>query len=82
MVYAFTPPQAMRVTASTCGSGFDTLLLLGAGGLQPDTTLVNDDDPGCSADTSNSRIDQVTPTGRRGLGGGGEGLCLVAWLHV
>jgi hypothetical protein len=46
------------------------VLLLGPSDLDPGAMLINDDDPGCAADTSNSRIDQVGISGgvvRRGV---------------
>ena len=79
VVYAFTPGAPMAVSVRTCGSGYDTVLLLGrlqpglpaAQQLQLADTLANDDDPSCvspgnPAAGSNSRIDTVG--GRIGVG--------------
>ncbi|KAG2443499.1 hypothetical protein HXX76_001852 [Chlamydomonas incerta] len=76
VVYAFTPGAPMAVSVRTCGSGYDTVLLLGqlqpglpaAQQLQPADTLANDDDPGCvspgnPAAGSNSRIDTELEAG-------------------
>ncbi|GFR49208.1 hypothetical protein Agub_g11122, partial [Astrephomene gubernaculifera] len=61
VVYALTPAQSMSLSASTCGSSYDTVLLLGLGDLAPEHTLANDDDPSCGSSppaSSCSRIDQ------------------------
>ncbi|KXZ45019.1 hypothetical protein GPECTOR_59g626 [Gonium pectorale] len=60
VVYSFTPSRDLSVTASTCGSSFDTVLLLGLGGLAPEQVLANDDDPGCG---TASRLDAALPAG-------------------
>ncbi|GLC43955.1 hypothetical protein PLESTB_000213700 [Pleodorina starrii] len=61
VVYAYTPAFAMTVTASTCGSTYDTVLLLGQAPLRLAETLANDDDPACG---SASRIDTDLQPGR------------------
>ncbi|PNW74113.1 hypothetical protein CHLRE_13g585800v5 [Chlamydomonas reinhardtii] len=76
VVYAFTPGAPMAVSVRTCGSGYDTVLLLGrlqpglpaAQQLQLADTLANDDDPSCvspgnPAAGSNSRIDTELEAG-------------------
>ncbi|GBF97760.1 peptidase S8 [Raphidocelis subcapitata] len=57
VVYALTPAEDMQVTVSTCGSGFDTKLILATDPADPSTYLCNDDDRACGHSTSNSRID-------------------------
>jgi hypothetical protein len=56
-VYRFRPSADMAVTISTCGSSFDTKLLLAQDLGQPAAFITNDDDRGCAYNTANSRID-------------------------
>lgn len=58
VVYRFTPRSNMTVAISTCGSSYDTKLLLATspmGAAGPIST--NDDDRGCGYNSANSRID-------------------------
>ncbi|KAG2497251.1 hypothetical protein HYH03_004835 [Edaphochlamys debaryana] len=68
VVYSLAPVQAMSVSVSTCGSSYDTVLLLGdTPDLLPYNTLANDDDPSCGPyppASSNSRIDADLQPGR------------------
>ena len=57
VVYRFRPATDMTVTISTCGSSFDTKLLLAQDLRQPATYIANDDDRDCEYNTANSRID-------------------------
>jgi hypothetical protein len=57
VVYRFRPAADMAVTISTCGSSFDTKLLLAQDLRQPATYITNDDDRGCEYNSANSRID-------------------------
>ncbi|GLI61939.1 hypothetical protein VaNZ11_004376, partial [Volvox africanus] len=61
VVYVYTPAFAQTISACTCGSNFDTVLLLGEdAALRLQDTLANDDDPACS---SASRIDADLQSG-------------------
>lgn len=57
-----------QVTISTCGSAYDTKLILATDLQSLDTYVCNDDDRACAFSTSNSRID-ATLKARR-VGGG------------
>lgn len=67
VVYAFTPACDMAVTASTCGSHYDTVLYVGLAGLAGPTgpqIMFNDDDRGCAANQGASRLDLKLQAGR------------------
>lgn len=66
VVYSFTPPTDMVVSLSTCGSSYDTVLYAGEGGLLPGGQQLasNDDDRGCVANPSASRLDLRLTAGR------------------
>lgn len=57
MVYSYTPALATDVTISTCGSGFDTKLLVSTNLSDPTTYMCNDDDRTCVSNTACSRLD-------------------------
>ncbi len=63
VVYSLTPQDDMQVTISTCGSSFDTKLILASDLSNLSTFLCNDDDRGCSRSTSNSRLDAALKVG-------------------
>lgn len=57
VVYSFTPTHTTDVTISTCGSGFDTKLLVSTNLSDPMTYMCNDDDRTCTTNTACSRLD-------------------------
>lgn len=57
VVYRFTAPNDMDVIVSTCGSGYDTKLIVSMNLDDPSSYLCNDDDRGCSSNTACSRLD-------------------------
>lgn len=57
MVYAVRPGRDMEVTISTCGSAFDTTLLLATDLNDRNTYACNDDDRSCGSNPSASRLD-------------------------
>eukprot|EP00877_Chromochloris_zofingiensis_P004180 jgi/Chrzof1/13763/Cz08g11090.t1 len=63
VVYKYTPPQDMEVTISTCGSAFDTKLLLATDLTNSKSYTCNDDDRTCSSNSANSRIDASLKAG-------------------
>ena len=64
VVYRLTPPRDVQVAASTCGSAFDTKLILARDAADAATYVCNDDDRGCGHSASNSRIDAALKVGR------------------
>jgi hypothetical protein len=68
-VYSYTPDVDTDVAISTCGSGFDTKLLVSTNLLDPTTYMCNDDDRTCVTNTACSRLD-VSLNVRQGL-----------WMH-
>jgi hypothetical protein len=56
------------VTISTCGSGFDTKLLVSTDLTDPTTYTCNDDDRTCVTNTACSRLDVSFKVGRDGSG--------------
>lgn len=57
VVYTYTGTVDTDVTISTCGSGFDTKLLVSTDLDDPSTYMCNDDDRTCVANTACSRLD-------------------------
>lgn len=57
VVYSYTATQDSDVTISTCGSGFDTKLLVSTNLNDPGTYMCNDDDRTCVSNTACSRLD-------------------------
>lgn len=57
VVYSFTPLVDTDVTISTCGSGYDTKLLVSTNLSDPTTYMCNDDDRSCVTNTACSRLD-------------------------
>lgn len=57
VVYAFTPSVPMAVAISTCGSAFDTVLMLTTDPNDVSTFQHNDDDRTCAESSSSSRLD-------------------------
>jgi hypothetical protein len=63
VVYTYTPPGDMSVVITTCGSSFDTKLLLSTNLSDPTTYACNDDDRDCTGNTANSRLDATLKVG-------------------
>lgn len=60
VVYRFRPRSDMAVSISTCGSSYDTKLLLATDlAVTSSYIVMNDDDRGCSYNSANSRIDAI-----------------------
>jgi hypothetical protein len=57
VVYSYTGIVDTDVTISTCGSGFDTKLLVSTDLTDPSTYMCNDDDRTCVTNTACSRLD-------------------------
>jgi hypothetical protein len=57
VIYSYTGSVDTDVTISTCGSGFDTKLLVSTDLNDPSTYMCNDDDRTCVANTACSRLD-------------------------
>lgn len=71
-----------QVTISTCGSAYDTKLILATDLQSLDTYVCNDDDRACAFSTSNSRIDATLKARRVGAGGGSSGAAARQWGRV
>jgi hypothetical protein len=56
-------PPPHQVTISTCGSSYDTKLILATSLADLNTYLCNDDDRSCAHSTSSSRIDAALKAG-------------------
>lgn len=57
VVYALRPDRDMQASLSTCGSPFDTILLLATDLADRKTYKCNDDDRSCASNPTNSRLD-------------------------
>lgn len=57
VVYVYSAPHDLDVSISTCGSSFDTKLIVTANLSDPGGYLCNDDDRGCLANTACSKLD-------------------------
>jgi hypothetical protein len=64
VVYSYTPAVDTDVAISTCGSGFDTKLLVSTNLLDPTTYMCNDDDRSCVTNTACSRLDVSLKVGQ------------------
>lgn len=64
MTYSYTPTVDTDVAISTCGSGFDTKLLVSTDLLDPTTYMCNDDDRSCVTNTACSRLDVSLKVGQ------------------
>lgn len=56
VVYSYTPQVDKDVDISTCGSEFDTTLLVFQDPDDHDSHLFNDDAPSCLSNNENSRL--------------------------
>jgi hypothetical protein len=56
VVYSLATRQDTTVTVSTCGSAFDTKLILTTDPGDPSTYVINDDDRDCQTDNRCSKI--------------------------
>lgn len=66
VVYSYTATMDTDVTISTCGSGFDTKLLVSTDLTDPTTYTCNDDDRTCVTNTACSRLDVSFKVSRGG----------------
>lgn len=57
VVYQFTAPEDMDVIVSTCGSSYDTKLIVTTNLDDTSSYLCNDDDRGCTSNTACSLLD-------------------------
>jgi hypothetical protein len=62
--------QQKQVTASTCGSAYDTKLILATDPGDPGTYVCNDDDRACAYSAANSRLDAALKVFWGGAGAG------------
>lgn len=69
MVYSYKPPADVDITIATCGSGFDTKLLVSTNLSDPSTYTCNDDDRTCTTNTACSRLDISLKVGRSIISG-------------
>lgn len=63
VVYSFRSSSDVDATISTCGSGFDTKLIVSANPADPSTYLCNDDDRTCASNTACSKLDVLFKAG-------------------
>lgn len=57
VVYRYTASASVDVTISTCGSGYDTKLIVSTNLTDTASYLCNDDDRNCASNTACSRLD-------------------------
>jgi hypothetical protein len=57
VVYSFRSARDVDATISTCGSGFDTKLIVSTNLADASTYLCNDDDRTCGSNTACSKLD-------------------------
>jgi hypothetical protein len=65
VVYSFRSASDVDATISTCGSGFDTKLIVSTNLADSSTYLCNDDDRTCGSNTACSKLDVLFKVGRK-----------------